>query len=123
MPDQLHELNYKAVYVGSGISEKGVLFTYNANWVSPGRWGVELLTSKHKIILRPLEKIQVQELGSVEAKYLDIDDSLDVKYKPGLYKEVSGFLGLDSEAQFRLKTIEEQNYSMEIYQKIAGEPF
>ncbi|WP_042705949.1 Gfo/Idh/MocA family oxidoreductase [Methanomicrobium mobile] len=110
----------KAVYAGSGISKNGVLFTYNANWVSPGRWGVEWLTSKHKIILRPLEKIQVQELGSIEAKYLDIDDSLDVMYKPGIYKEVSGFLGLDSEALSRLKTIEEQYLSMDIYQKIAG---
>ncbi len=80
-----------AIFAGSGVSESGALFSYHANWQSPGRWGLELLTKQNKIVLKPLEKLFVQPLGSNELKPVKLTDSLDQKFKPGLYREVLDF--------------------------------
>lgn len=84
-----------AVFAGSGISEVGALFSYQANWQSAGRWGVEVLTNKHRLILRPLEKIAVQTRGSIDVVQLEIDDQLDRDFKPGLFRQVEAFLKKD----------------------------
>ena len=43
----------KTNFAGAGITEKGVLFSYLSNWESAGRWGLELLTEKRRIYLKP----------------------------------------------------------------------
>jgi predicted dehydrogenase len=82
----------KTNFTGAGITQKGVLFSYISNWESAGRWSIELLTDKRRIILKPLEKIIIQNRGSIESNYYEIDDIFDVKYKPGLYNQVYAFL-------------------------------
>lgn len=81
-----------AIFAGSGITEKGSLFSYQANWAAPGRWSVEMLTNKHRLIFRPMEQLHIQEIGSVSISKVEIDDHLDQDFKPGLYRQVSGFL-------------------------------
>ncbi|MEY2828832.1 MAG: hypothetical protein RIQ33_690, partial [Bacteroidota bacterium] len=84
-----------AAFAGSGITDKNVLFTYNANWNAPGRWGVELMTNNYRIILKPLEKLQIQKKGSVAIEEILIDDTLDKDFKPGLYLQTQLFLQND----------------------------
>ncbi|OLS19111.1 MAG: hypothetical protein HeimC2_42690 [Candidatus Heimdallarchaeota archaeon LC_2] len=79
-------------FSGSGISKNEAIFSYIANWEAPGRWGVEVTTKKHRLILRPLEKLQVQKIGSVKIEEWEIDDRLDEKFKPGLYLQVKEFM-------------------------------
>ena len=82
-----------SIFTGAGVSENGVLFSYQANWESAGRWSVEMLTKEHRLILRPLEKLQIQKRGSVKVDLVEgIDYTLDEKYKPGLYLEVFNFI-------------------------------
>jgi predicted dehydrogenase len=81
-----------AVFVGSGTSDRGVAFTYHSNWIAPGRWSVEVLTRKNKYILRPMEELRVQPLGKLEGEKVEIDDTLDKKFKPGLYHQTESFL-------------------------------
>lgn len=50
-----------AVFCGSGVTERGVLFSYLSTWSGAGRWGMELTTARRKLILRPLEAVVVQE--------------------------------------------------------------
>ena len=57
-----------AVFSGAGISENGAPFNYRANWESAGRWGVEVLTKEHKLILRPMEKLQIQTCAQLKSK-------------------------------------------------------
>ena len=45
-----------SIFAGAGVSETGALFSYQANWESAGRWSLEILTKKHRLIFRPLEK-------------------------------------------------------------------
>lgn len=80
-------------FSGAGISQSGALFAYHADWRTPGRFSVEILTLKHRLIFRPLEKLQIQNLGSVAINMADgIDYSLDEKYKPGLYLQTKNWL-------------------------------
>ena len=107
-----------AIFAGSGVTDKGALFCYQANWAAPGRWGVELLTSKHRLYLRPMEKLQIQDIGSVAINPVEIDDHLDVDYKPGFYLETKAFLEDDVS---RLCSIKEQRLHMiNIYNKIIS---
>ena len=107
-----------AIYSGAGKTDKGALFSYQANWKAPGRWGVEVLTEKHRLIFRPLEKLQCQNLNSVAIEEVEIDDEMDRKYKPGIYAEVEAFLfGVGAE---KLLTIQDALKMIPIYEKIAG---
>lgn len=104
-----------SIYAGAGISETGSLFSYQANWEAPGRWGVEVLTRKHRFIFRPLEKLQVQDTGSVAIQEVPIDDDLDTRFKPGLYAQVKAFMDGDS---LRLVAVSEHCRNVEYYQMI-----
>jgi predicted dehydrogenase len=106
-----------SIFSGSGISDSGALFSYCANWEAPGRWGVEVLTRKHRLILRPLEALQVQDLGSLEVRKVVLDDELDRSYKPGLYRETESFL---TGASDDLKPLVDQVRDMKLYYKMAN---
>lgn len=107
-----------AIFVGSGVTDKGALFSYQANWTAPGRWSVEMLTPKHRLIFRPMEQLQIQNIGSVAINSVEIDDSLDKEFKPGFYLETKAFLDGD---YFDLCSIEEQyNHVVNIYNKMMG---
>lgn len=106
-----------AKYSGAGVSENGALFNYMANWAAPGRWVVEVLTSKRRFIFKPLEKLQIQNLGSVAVEEFPIDDSDDKNFKPGLYKQTKAFLNHDIE---NLLSLEQQVKNMKWYQAIEN---
>lgn len=48
-----------------------------ADWEAPGRWGVEVLTRNNRLILRPMEHLQVTPLGSVKVEAVSLEDKLD----------------------------------------------
>jgi len=105
-----------SIYGGAGVTETGALFSYHANWRSPGRWGIELLTPSRRLILRPLEKLQVQEMQSLATDFLSLEDRLDIDFKPGFFRQVESFLSDDkkdllgiAEHRARLKYLKEIN--------------
>ena len=83
-------------FSGAGVTDKGVLFSYLSNWESAGRWAIELLTINRRIYLKPLEGIMVQQKGSIAIEEHQFDDTLDKKYKPGLFNQVEAFLKNDT---------------------------
>lgn len=103
-------------FVGSGITNRGVLFSYNSHWESAGRWSVELLTAQRRIFLKPLESIEIQMKGSVAIQKHAFNDQMDLEFKPGIYKQVEAFLNQTS----LLKSLGEQMDDLAIYQKILG---
>lgn len=82
-----------AIFCGAGITKKKVPFCYHANWDAPGRWGIEVCTLSHRYYLRPMEKLHVQNMGSLTVEEARLDDDLDTRFKPGLYLEVKNILG------------------------------
>lgn len=105
-----------AAYVGAGVTEKEVLFSYCANWDAPGRWAVELMTSHHRLYLKPMEQLQIQQLNSVKTEPVEIDDRLDREFKPGLYLQTEAFINGDIR---RLCTLEQQSAHLDnVYREI-----
>lgn len=107
-----------SVFAGAGRTAAGAIFSYQANWEAPGRFSVEMLTRKHRLIFRPLEKLQIQKIGSVAVEMVEIDDSLDKDFKPGLYKQAEAFVG---ERTDLLPTISDQVEMLDWYLRIRGD--
>ncbi len=104
-----------AVFSGAGKTKNNVLFSYQANWVAPGRWSVEMLTKNSRLIFKPIEDLFLQPKGSVAITKVEFDNSLDIQFKPGLYLQTRKFL-LGDLAEF--KTIAEQAQMLDIYLRI-----
>jgi len=108
-----------ARFAGAGVTEKGVMFSYLSDWQAPGRWGVELLTRKRRLIFRPMEELQVIHLGRVSVEAVDTLNTLDKEFKPGLFQQTSAFLTSD-DALFC--TLLEQVRNVKVYSLMAGYP-
>ncbi len=106
-----------ARFSGAGVTEQGVLFSYFADWEAPGRWGVEALTRNNRLILRPMEQLQLTPLGSLQVKPVNLDDKLDHDFKPGLYRQTEAFLNGDT---VDFCTLQEQVKHTKLYSEMAG---
>ena len=106
-----------ARFSGAGRTENGVLFSYLSDWQAPGRWGVEILTRKRRLILRPLEQLKVINLGSVLLEPVEALNTFDDDYKPGLYKQTKAFLVGDDALFCKLS---EQVKNVQMYSEMAG---
>jgi predicted dehydrogenase len=79
-------------FVGVGRTSNGALFSYHADWESPGRWGIHVHTRRHMLRMQPLERLTLQEHGSFDSKDLVLpSDDPDCSFKPGLYRQVEAF--------------------------------
>jgi len=105
-----------AVFVGTGISERGSLFSYHANWGAPGRWGIELLTKRHKLILQPLEALQSVGIGKIASEF-EYTPPKDEQLKPGLKNMIKTWL---SEDHSDLCSLPEQIDSWMLMKKITS---
>lgn len=105
------------IFAGCGVTTEDIPFSYNAHWGSAGRWGVEIYLSDRKLILKPLEKLQVQFNNSlcVQPHILE-NEEIDIKFKPGLFEEVKSFLTTQDD----LCTIEEQSRNFKWYYKMGN---
>lgn len=81
-----------AIYTGHGRSESGAAFSYHANWIAPGRWGVEIMTRSSRLVLQPMEQLFCQSHAGFSLDPVSIDDALDKQYKPGVYRQTESFL-------------------------------
>ncbi len=106
-----------SIFSGAGVSENGALFSYQANWESAGRWSVEMLTKKHRLILRPMEKLQIQKKGSVAIEFVECDYKFDEAFKPGLFLQTKKFLNNDLNG---MCSITDQYAVIDKYNSIAG---
>ena len=85
------------IFSGAGITTKKAIFSYNANWGSAGRWGIEVNSKNFKYILRPLEELRIMKKTTastihISVEKLNIDDNLDIRFKPGIYNQTLYFL-------------------------------
>ena len=106
-----------ARFCGSGITDRGVMFSYLSDWQAPGRWGLELMTAKRRFILRPMEKLQVVKLGSVLIQSIEPENKIDNDFKPGLFNQTKKFLEEDNSLMCSLS---EQVKDIKIYYMMAG---
>ena len=81
-----------ATFAGHAKTTSGLLYSFCADWRGGGRWAVEVSTKNRRLILCPLEKLQVQDRGSFQLRDELISDGVDSDYKPGLYRMVESFV-------------------------------
>lgn len=106
-----------AIFAGAGVTDQGVMFSYQANWSAPGRWGLEALTANYRLIFRPMESLQIMRKGSIRIEPVEIDDSLDKEFKPGLHEQVKCFLEGRMEC---FCTLDQQVEHWDYYCRMAG---
>ena len=93
-----------SIFVGNGVSEKNIPFSYHANWEGVGRWGIEVVTKKNIYRLSPLEKLFVLKKGTTEWKEIQIKNIFP-KIKMGLAEEIVIMLDDALEKQLKMVTI------------------
>ena len=103
-------------FSGSGKTDRDAFFSYFGDWQAPGRWGLEFLTRKRRLILRPMEVLQVT-LGSVEAELIETDEAPEAEFKPGLYFQTKAFLAEDDQC---FCSLTEQSLNAKLYSQMAG---
>jgi hypothetical protein len=106
-----------ARFCGAGITDRGVFFSYHADWEAPGRWSLEVLTRKRRFVFRPMEQLQVVKLGSVALENVPLDDQLDKSFKPGLHEQTKAFVARNDRL---LCTLDEQLRHCIVYDQMAG---
>ena len=106
-----------SIFLGSGVSINNIPFTYSSNWGSAGRWSIEVFTNQNRYYLKPMEKLFVQKKGTLDLSSVDINDKIDVEFKPGLYFMVEDFFNITSKT---LCKIDEHYANFGFYEKIAG---
>ena len=109
-----------ARFCGSGITEKGIMFSYLSDWLSPGSWKIEFMTKKNRYILKPMEILQTMKLNTFNIVNIKLNNFYDKKFKPGLYQQTKKFL-LKQKAEFC--TLSDQVENIKIYNKIARYKF
>ena len=77
-----------SIFIGNGVTEKNIPFSYHADWESAGRWGIEIMTKKHAYRLIPLEKLFVCKKGSFEWEEIPIEMS-HPDVKQGISEEIA----------------------------------
>lgn len=95
-----------SIFVGSGLTVRGIPFSYNANWAAPGRWGFEWATKSARFQFRPLERLSMLRPGSFEWEVVPLVDDLDERFKPGVYLQDRAFISCAGERQ-RLATLDQ----------------
>lgn len=80
------------IFTGHGISCSGCHLAWHANWIGPGRWGVEVVTRAHRLIFQPLEKLRLQSHASFAETEVALEDHEDQAFKPGLLAQTRAFL-------------------------------
>lgn len=125
-PESLHSISQgrlpwhskSSKFAGCGLTTKGATFSYCANWEAPGRWSLEILTKNRRLIFKPFEILQAQEKGSLTITTIEIDNKLDIDFKPGVFLQTKSFL--ENDYRF-FCDIQEQLIMVEnVYNKISG---
>jgi predicted dehydrogenase len=80
-----------AEFAGCGETKRDALFSYVATWGSAGRWRVEVTTPMRRIVLCPLETVEVQDKGSFEVRSIPVASEPE-GIKPGLAGVLREFL-------------------------------
>ena len=108
-----------SVFVGSGISEKNIPFSYHADWNSSGRWGIEIMTSENAYRLIPLEELHVCKKNSTVWEKVQFQIACP-NVKQGLVEQL--YLMLDEKTIFNdnLVSLEKAVKFNKICEKIFG---
>lgn len=106
-------------FVGHGELENGGLFSYHADWGAAPRWMVEVMTPKRTLMFNPLEKLNERSPEGFIITPVELDDDLDMRFKPGLHAQTKAFLEGDVSSLASIAS--HAVYMKNIYEVIRGQ--
>ena len=110
-----------SVFVGSGVSQRGIPFSYHADWGSPSRWSIEVHTSASSYRLCPMEQLLTKT--SALADWEDIPlTAFDPEVKPGFAEQVAAMLDDGIKGLLPLVSLQEAALMTEWGEQIFGYP-
>jgi predicted dehydrogenase len=126
MPEVIHTLQAgglswhpnASIFTGAGCTKNGALFSYQANWEAPGRWGIELCSANYRFVFRPLESLSIIEKGSLILNQVELGpNDIEKDFKPGLFLQTEAFI--NSNLQSPLCSLSEHSRMLSFYTQIA----
>ena len=106
-------------FTGAGITEKGIPFSYHADWKSAGRWGIDIMTDQDGYRLMPLEKLYYCKKKSVEWEEIPVNSAYS-DCKMGVAEEIAIMLYPELENLFPLITLEQGIKFIKLAEAIFG---
>ena len=108
-----------SIFVGSGISEKNIPFSYHADWNSAGRWGIEIMTRKNAYRLISLEELFKCKIDTDNWEKIEFKKSFP-NVKQGLAEEIAVMLDKSLERKIKLVNLEIGYEIVEFGERIFG---
>lgn len=108
-----------SVFVGSGISDQGVPFSYEADWGGTGRWSVEINTTVSSYLMCPLEQVFIRSSKGSDWSNLPIH-SYDSEIKPGLVEQIAATLSPEVRKYVPLADLDQAAYITMFAESILG---
>lgn len=95
-----------SVFVGGGISERSIPFSYQADWGSTGRWSVEVHTAVSSYRFCPLEEVRRRTTPMADWETMPVA-AFAADIKAGVLEEVAAMLHPDVLTVLHLISLEE----------------
>ena len=106
-------------FVGAGITQRDIPFSYQADWESAGRWGIEIMTNHNAYRLIPLEKLYSCPKGSVNWEEIECPSAYpDVK--KGVAEEIAIMLNKELEKDIPLANLKQAAFLTKLAEEIFG---
>ena len=108
-----------SIFMGSGVSKKGIPFSYNADWSSSGRWGIEVTTKKNAYRLVPLEQLYRCPINSTTWVPVKFNKKYP-KVKEGISEQILAMLTKNAKNSSNLVSLKEASTFNQVAEKIFG---
>lgn len=93
-----------SVFVGSGVSDRGIPFAYHADWGSTGRWSVEVHTPLSSYRLCPLEQVLRRTSATGDWTQVPVT-AFAPELKAGIAEQVAAMLNDELRAKIPLVSL------------------
>lgn len=126
MPKEIHSEQHSklewhnsgSIFVGSGITDKSIPFSYHSDWKSGGRWGIEIFTEKNSYLLMPLEKLYMCPKNDTKWTEIPLYPAFP-NVKSGLAEQIAIML-TDTQIKSELTSLKNAVDLIKIAEKIFG---
>ena len=106
-------------FVGAGVTNENIPFSYHADWSSAGRWGIEIMTLQNAYRLIPLEQLYKCKRGTFNWDIIETTSAFP-EVKQGIAEEVAIMLDLELGKTIPLITIEKAAEYTKLVEEILG---
>lgn len=92
---------------------------YHCNWNSPGPWSINIIQKNQSIEMKPLENLVQEKLIKGKRKRVFHEISkIDLKFKPGLFYQVSDFLKMLNDRKHKLVNLNDYFNTVKLVKKL-----